>query len=501
MTAAAHNLVVMHAADSPAEPKRFGLGHWMRKVLEECDKARHEFAPDPVHDLRVAIRRCRSLADGLMTLDSRPDWKKMKRAGRQLFRELGALRDIQVMAEWVKQLAPADDPAAATLLGQIAAQEPLLKQASLAALDAFDRERWEQWADLLPKRADRVAPGSLAFRHLALERWHGAHELHRRALRNRSKTSFHQLRIGLKKFRYTVENFLPQLHQAWGDDLKKLQDWLGEVHDLDVLWATALKTKAFPDAAARSFWREKIEAERNRRLQEYRDKMTGPAALWQVWRAELPQGDDIEAGALERVRIWAAFLDPEISHAENVTRSALQLFDGLAETGFAPRPRNARARMILQVAALAHDVGRAQRERRHQKVSARYLREMNPPFGWKAQDLQLAALVARYHRGALPAPTQNRFARLPEGQKNLVTFLAGILRLAEALSGYAKRQAHGIQVKQTGDHLTVWAHGIVADGKAPEKIAAARHLLEVACACPILVREGGPRSRRNPPLS
>lgn len=47
-----------------------GLAYWAGRVLEECDKASQEFAPDPVHDLRVAIRRCRSMADGFLSVDS-----------------------------------------------------------------------------------------------------------------------------------------------------------------------------------------------------------------------------------------------------------------------------------------------------------------------------------------------------------------------------------------------------------------------------------------------
>src|SRR5689334_16171589 len=82
-----------------------GLAMWMTRVLEECDRAGAEFAADPVHDLRVALRRCRSLADGLMVLDPDPDWKKMKKAGKRLFASLGELRDVQIMQEWVCKLA------------------------------------------------------------------------------------------------------------------------------------------------------------------------------------------------------------------------------------------------------------------------------------------------------------------------------------------------------------------------------------------------------------
>ena len=80
--------------------KTTGLRYWMLRVLEECEHVSADFAPDPVHDLRVSLRRCRSLADGLMALDPDPNWKAMKKAGKRLFQRLGDLRDIQIMMEW-----------------------------------------------------------------------------------------------------------------------------------------------------------------------------------------------------------------------------------------------------------------------------------------------------------------------------------------------------------------------------------------------------------------
>jgi len=60
-----------------------------------------------------------------------------------------------------------------------------------------------------------VRPGSVVFKHLALEKWIAAYDLHKRALRTRSQTAFHELRIGIKRLRYMVENFLPREHAAW----------------------------------------------------------------------------------------------------------------------------------------------------------------------------------------------------------------------------------------------------------------------------------------------
>src|SRR5919198_636030 len=213
-----------------------GLAHWMQRVLEELDKASKGFAPDPVHDLRVAIRRCRSMAEGFRSVDSDRTWNKMRKAGKAVFSRLGELRDAQIMLEWVQKLGAADERTTSALLDLFRSREQALKPDAANTLQNFDSKQWKSWIKILSERASRVPLGSSVFEYLALERWEQAHALHLKALRDRSKIAFHELRIGLKKFRYIVENFLPDHHQQWGKDLKELQDLLGEVHDLDVLW-------------------------------------------------------------------------------------------------------------------------------------------------------------------------------------------------------------------------------------------------------------------------
>ena len=101
------------------EDKKAGLPYWAERVLEEADKASQNFAADPVHDLRVAIRRCRSMADGFLSIDPDPAWKEMKKLGKGLFASLGELRDTQVMIEWVEKLSNEDDPLRKILLASL----------------------------------------------------------------------------------------------------------------------------------------------------------------------------------------------------------------------------------------------------------------------------------------------------------------------------------------------------------------------------------------------
>src|SRR6266700_1113889 len=325
--------------EAPASEKRIGLAYWMQQVLDQRDKLAENLGADPVHDLRTALRRCRSLADGIRVFDRNPAWNRMRKAGKQLFSSLGDLRDTHVMGEWVERLAPAGDATGKFLADYVASQEQKLRNDAATALRSFDPKQWKGWTAELPKRGARIPIDSPLFAHLALERWHEAHALHSQALRNRTKTALHQLRIGIKHLRYTVENFLPSLHQQWGKDLKELQDILGEVHDLDVLWQTAISIKAFPDAETRLKWQSRIQQERGPRLDAYREKMVGSNSLWPIWRARLPQPEELRSLAFARLQAWASFLDPEVAHPKHVAALALQLYDSSVLDGILSGPK------------------------------------------------------------------------------------------------------------------------------------------------------------------
>ena len=470
-------------------PKRIGLAYWMQEVLHQVDKVADAFGADAVHDLRTALRRARSIADGMMVFDADPAWKKMKKAGKRLFQSLGELRDTHVLKGWIERLAPENDPAATAIIAFLASREGELRISATAALHEFDRAKWGQWLRILPVRAARIALDNAALGHLALERWQQARELHRRALRNRTNVAFHDLRIAIKRFRYTVENFLPILHELWADDLKELQDALGGLHDLDVLWETAVAMKAFPDSASREAWRSRVQDERKRHLETYRHKMVGEGSLWKTWRAALPGDDRARSLGLQRLEIWASFLDPNVSHSRHVAELAMQLFDGLADQ--IPPGKRESHRYMLRAAALMHDVGYAKASRGYHKVSARMIRKIAPPPGWRGDEIQIVSMVARYHRGALPSEKQERFWSLPASKQSSVKLLGGILRLACACDREQDARIRRVEVEASAPILTVRAEGYAAATPLAEHLAAARHLLEVAYQRPVFILPAG----------
>src|SRR5215472_707807 len=103
-----------------------GLDYWMHRVLAELAKLRRSPDKDTVHDLRVAIRRCRSVGAVMAEVDPSPLWLEMRHLPRKLFRRLGALRDAQIMNDWVRAHGAENDKLRLMLQEQFAAQEPEL---------------------------------------------------------------------------------------------------------------------------------------------------------------------------------------------------------------------------------------------------------------------------------------------------------------------------------------------------------------------------------------
>jgi CHAD domain-containing protein len=479
----------MHTTATAVLEKKSGLLYWAQRVVEECENAARGFAADPVHDLRVAIRRCRSMADGFLSVDPDPGWKQMKRMAKPLFASLGELRDVQVMMEWVSKLSTADDAARPILLLELQVRETELKAAAQQELGKFDREQWRSLNSHLSARADQIPLGGSVFQLLALERWNDARELHRKALRNRSGVAYHQLRIGIKRLRYTVENFLPVLHDKWSKDLRNLQDALGEVHDFDVLWAML---RAHPEVAAdiRARWRATIETERNKRLMLYHERMVGRQSLWNAWRAELPAGDALERATMDKFRLWASLLDPHFERAVDVTALALRLYDGLVEQQAIRSERQERA--MLQAAGLLRDVGSSKRESGHRTRSFRMVRKISPPPGWTAEEMRSIAIIARYHRGALAPATHKMFQGMAAASRKRILQLAGILRLADALE--LAGQPHDVQpiFSSTDGVLVLAVSGLDLHlGPSGERLARAKYLLETSCGVTIKLEGNG----------
>ena len=164
--------------------------------------------------------------------------------------------------------------------------------------------------------------------------------MHARAMRTNTPVSWHALRVGLKRFRYTVEILLPERSAEWDESLGQIQGLLGEIHDLDVLRARITQESDGIDARAAGSLRHTIGTKRRACLEQYRQRTRGEDSLLREWRVGLPLGMAITAATAARLRTTARAMDPDPRQTAIISRLALLLFDGLATSGAEPTPRH-----------------------------------------------------------------------------------------------------------------------------------------------------------------
>lgn len=465
-----------------------GLIYWMERVLKELENVRTAPDPDAVHDLRVSIRRCRSVAAVMEEVDPDPSWREMRKLGRKLFRQLGELRDTQVLEEWSKKLGAEADPIRQRLLAVFEERESRLREGAVRVAGKFDQKAWKKLERGLQRRARTVPPEGMAAECLALERLQAAKKLDMQAMRSEKPRPWHALRIGVKRFRYTVESLLPQRYEAWGENLKRVQDLLGDVHDLDVLAQTMSQVDAGESEEARTAWTERITCERHERLETYRQLTLGKTSLWLEWKQGLPHGERLETAALARLRVTARALEGNTRRTAQVARLAMRLYDTFTRVHASAAFEGRGLQKVMQAAARLHGIGVTLKPKSPEKAARDFLRKMPPPPGWTETEWELLTNVVRYHRGAQPKAKHKGFSRLSSEQKSAVCALAGLLRLARELRKCGIESAVGLRVEKSVDALILRVPGLEDTEVVAARLAAGKHLLESSLQRPLIVK-------------
>ena len=465
-----------------------GLDHWIRRVLAELDNLRRSPDKDTVHDLRVAIRRCRSVAAVMAEVDPNPLWRELRHIPRKLFRRLGALRDAQIMGDWVKAHGAENDRLRLLLQEHFDSREPRLLHDAVRAAERFDEKSWKRLEHKLRKRVRLVPPGRLAAECLALERFQEAQRLHARAIRQQKPDSWHALRIGIKKFRYTVESILPERYEIWSPNLKRLQDILGEIHDLDVL-GVLLRGKAQADVPELlAEWERMIDRERNRCLDQYAELASGKSNVWTEWAAGLPQGHRAPAAAMARIRATARASDPRPGRTAQLSRLSVALLDAFRQAHATPLFRERSSRRLLRAAARLSGISTKAGARDSRKSVWRFLASRAVPPSWTPDEWEVLAWSARYHRGAEPKSKSRAFNSLAESQQQNVRAFAGVLRLARGLRKCGIEDCSAIHADRSAEAVLLEIPGLADSAENAARLAAAKHLLETYLQVPLIVK-------------
>jgi exopolyphosphatase/guanosine-5'-triphosphate,3'-diphosphate pyrophosphatase len=142
-------------------------------------------------------------------------------------------------------------------------------------------------------------------------------------------------------------------------------------------------------------------------------------------------------------------------HARVVARLATRLFDELqAEHGLPKRDR-----LLLEVAALLHDIGMFIGLRAHHKHVA-YILQASEIFGLSADDRDVIGNVARYHRRALPQRSHLPYMALDRQDRVRVNKLGALLRIANALDAEHLDKVRDVRVVQEDAHWVLVLDGV-----------------------------------------
>jgi exopolyphosphatase/guanosine-5'-triphosphate,3'-diphosphate pyrophosphatase len=156
--------------------------------------------------------------------------------------------------------------------------------------------------------------------------------------------------------------------------------------------------------------------------------------------------------------------DWEADHARQVAAIALTLFDDTRRI----HELGDREREWLEYASFLHDIGNHISYGKHHRHSY-YLVKNGDLRGFEPEEIDVIALVTRYHRRATPKADHPGMAEISKHNRRVIEVLSSFLRLAETLDrsrhgvirGIEARERMGelrVKVQAVGDaELEVWA--------------------------------------------
>jgi len=144
----------------------------------------------------------------------------------------------------------------------------------------------------------------------------------------------------------------------------------------------------------------------------------------------------------------------DLEHAQNVSETAVRLFDELQKD----HGLGARHRLLLRVAGLLHEVGSFVSNAAHHKHS-HYLIANSEIFGLNRDDTEIVAHIARYHRRSSPKPSHLEYVALARESRVVVNKLAALLRVADALARSRGRKLPPLRFERGGDEFIIYVPG------------------------------------------
>ncbi|MEZ4400503.1 MAG: Ppx/GppA phosphatase family protein [Kofleriaceae bacterium] len=199
---------------------------------------------------------------------------------------------------------------------------------------------------------------------------------------------------------------------------------------------------------------------------------------------------DKDKAVVTAARMFASRVDHDTTHGEQVRQLAKALFQQLRDLHQLPE----RLGVVLEVAALLHDVGEVVHTRGHHKHSEYMIRWGRIP-GLAEADRELVAVLARGHRkSASEAKRVVAESALPKDQRGIARRLLALLRLADGLDSGHRHRFDGLVASRAGDAVVL---DLVSSATGTGPVAAAellrkRDLFEEEFGCSVQLTVGRP---------
>lgn len=189
---------------------------------------------------------------------------------------------------------------------------------------------------------------------------------------------------------------------------------------------------------------------------------------------------------LRSARILAERYQSDPRHGAHVGALCERFFTELADL----HQLSAHDALLLQVAAILHEVGTYISPRAHHKHSE-YIILNSEIFGLDRLDVTMVALIARYHRHSGPKHDHPAYAALTTDDRIRICKLAAILRVADALERTHHQRVSQIEIRREPNKLRLRLPSI-ADA-AVERLAMASKgdLFEQVFGLTVVIDEDG----------
>lgn len=149
--------------------------------------------------------------------------------------------------------------------------------------------------------------------------------------------------------------------------------------------------------------------------------------------------------------------------------------------------------LLLTVAGLLHDTGLFISERSHHKHSM-YLVNNSELFGLSGRDTLIVALLCRYHRRAQPKQTHEGFSELNRAERVVVSKLAAILRVADALDRSYSQRVHSISCSREERRFIIDVPGVTDLSLEDLALRGKGTMFEDVYGMEVVLRAGGRRT-------